>query len=90
MVVERRGLREKPPGLLEAGWSRVIGRTRIYKGFAKVQSCQEDGVCDLQFQKRDGPAVFKAFDRGTADPVYRWTTDGVWIRDARTLPEPPS
>jgi hypothetical protein len=88
LVLERRTLRDKPPGLLEPGWSRTVGRTRIYKGFAKVQSCQEEGVCELQLQKRDCPAIFKAFARGTADPVYRWTTDGVWIRDVEALPDP--
>ncbi|HKX62317.1 MAG TPA: small ribosomal subunit Rsm22 family protein [Verrucomicrobiae bacterium] len=86
LVLERRGLRESPPGLLDPGWSRTLGRTRLYKGYAKVQSCQESGVCDLQLQKRDCPAVFKAFDRADADPVYRWTTEGVWIRDAEKLP----
>jgi hypothetical protein len=68
-----------------AGCSRVIGQARIYKGFAKIQSCQADGVRDLELQKRDCPEVFKAFAHGTASPVYRWTMDGRWIRQAENV-----
>lgn len=85
LVLERKGLRDPIPGLLPDGCSRVIGRARLYKGFAKIQSCQEDGVRDLELQKRDCPDVFKAFSNDRARPVYRWRTDGRWIREAGTL-----
>lgn len=57
LVLERTGLR--PAETRFAGWSRVIGVPRVYKGFAKVLGCGAEGVRDLTLQKRDAPAVFK-------------------------------
>lgn len=57
LVLERKGLR--PGEERFAGWSRVVGAPRVYKGFAKLFSCQADGVRDLTLQKRDAPEVFK-------------------------------
>ncbi len=54
---ERKGLRPAAEKL--AGWSRVVGAPRVYKGFARLFSCQADGVRDLTLQKRDAPEVFK-------------------------------
>jgi len=72
LVLERRGLRKLVPGTLPGGWSRVIGAPRVYKGFAKVLSCQEAGVRELELQKRDVPAVFKAFKEREAEALYRF------------------
>lgn len=57
LVLERKGLR--PADDRFSGWSRVVGAPRVYKGFAKLFSCQAEGVRDLTLQKRDAPAVFK-------------------------------
>ncbi len=57
LALERKGLRTAVEKF--AGWSRVVGAPRVYKGFAKLFSCQADGVRDLTLQKRDAPAVFK-------------------------------
>jgi ribosomal protein RSM22 (predicted rRNA methylase) len=76
LVLERRGLREPAPGLLPGGWSRVIGAPRVYKGFAKVLSCQEANVRELELQKRDAPAVFKAFKNRKAEAVYHFEMEG--------------
>ena len=76
LVLERRGLREPATGLLPAGWSRVLGEPRVYKGFAKVLSCQADGVRELELQKRDAPAVFKAMKSGEAPDFLRGRNDG--------------
>ena len=57
LVLERKGLRSAEEKF--AGWSRVVGAPRVYKGFAKVFTCQADGVCDLTLQKRDAPELFK-------------------------------
>jgi len=57
LALERKGLR--PAEEKFAGWSRVVGAARVYKGFAKLFSCQADGVRDLTLQKRDAPEVFK-------------------------------
>jgi hypothetical protein len=62
--------------MLPEGWSRVLGGTRVYKGYAKVLGCQEDGVRDLILQKRDAPELFKALKAGRADPLHRWEREG--------------
>lgn len=85
LVLERRGLRDPAPGRLPGGWSRVIGAARVYKGFAKVLSCQEDGVRELELQKRDAPAVFKAFKNREAEAVYRFGIDGDRVTSAQSL-----
>ena len=71
LVLERKGLREPAPGLLPEGFSRIIGAPRFYKGYAKIFSCQADGVRDLRLQKRDAPELFKALQRREAG-LYRW------------------
>jgi SAM-dependent methyltransferase len=57
LVLERKGLR--PSANKFPGWVRVVGTPRVYKGFAKLFTCQADGVRDLTLQKRDAPEVFK-------------------------------
>ena len=76
LVLERRGLREPVRGLLPEGWSRVLGEPRLYKGFAKVLSCQSDGVRELELQKRDAPEVFKAMKSGQGPALLRGEDDG--------------
>jgi SAM-dependent methyltransferase len=66
---------ERPRATLPtpAGYSRIIGEPREAKGFARVLSCQAQGVADLVLQKRDAPELFKTMRKGTFAPVYRWT-----------------
>jgi hypothetical protein len=58
-----------------AGYSRVIGEPREAKGFARVLSCQAEGVAEFVLQKRDAPEIFRAIRKGTLEPVYRWTLE---------------
>ena len=85
LVLERRGLREPMPGTLPDGWSHVLGVPRVYKGFAKVLSCQEAGVRELELQKRDAPDVFKAFKNREAEAVYRFQIEGDRVTSAQSL-----
>ena len=80
LVLERRGLREPVPGLTSADWSRVLGEPRVYKGFAKVLTCQIDGVRELELQKRDAPELFKAMKQGESKKLHRWTTSDKRIK----------
>jgi ribosomal protein RSM22 (predicted rRNA methylase) len=64
----------------EPEMSRVIGRPRHYKGFAKVLSCQSDGVRELVIQKRDAPELFKEMKKDPGS-LYQWRRDGEKIRD---------
>jgi hypothetical protein len=73
LVLERKGLRDPVPGLLPDGWSRIIGEPRLYKGYAKIFSCQADGVRDLTLQKRDARAFFAMMKRGDQRGYHRWS-----------------
>ncbi len=76
LVLERKGVRDPVPGLLPAGFSRVIGEPRLHKGFAKVFSCQEQGVRDVELPKRVAPELLKGFERATGPRVCRWELNG--------------
>lgn len=62
LVLERRSPEQKPPSF--AGWSRIIGEPRLYKGFAKVLDCSAVGVRELGVQQRDNPDLFRAIKKG--------------------------
>lgn len=83
LVLERRGLRENAPGLLPSGWSRVLGEPRVYKGFARVLTCQAGGVRDLELQKRDAPGTFKAMKSGDGPLLFQGEDDGKRIHSIR-------
>lgn len=74
LALERRS---KGPGVGgDTGLARVIGEPRVYKGFAKVLSCDDTGVRELTLQKRDAPVLFKQLKRPAGALVYRWTREG--------------
>jgi hypothetical protein len=85
LVLERKGLRDLGPGLLRDGWSHLVGEPRVYKGFARVLSCQADGVRELELQKRDAPGVFKAMKSGEPELIYAWTVAGDRIAAVESL-----
>ena len=74
-MLERKGLREPVPGILPEGWSRMLGEPRVYKGFAKILSCQADGVRELELQKRAAPEVFKAMKSAHSPAFLRGEQD---------------
>lgn len=47
-----------------AGLHRLIGRPRQSTGISKLLTCSENGVDDLELQKRDVPSLWKALDKG--------------------------
>lgn len=59
-----------------AGLSRVIGEPRVYKGFARVLSCDGTGVAELMAQKRDDPGLFKRLKRPEGPLLFRWRRAG--------------
>jgi ribosomal protein RSM22 (predicted rRNA methylase) len=67
------------------GWSRVIGEPRESKGYARILSCQAEGVAEFILQKRDAPELFKAAGKGKLASVYRWTTKGEKILTGEPL-----
>ncbi len=70
------------------GLARVIGAPRLYKGFAKVLSCDAVGVTELTLQKREAPALFKQFKRPVSALIYRWRREGDRIRGGELLAGP--
>jgi hypothetical protein len=75
LVLDRRAAIESE----EPEPSRLIGRARYYKGFAKVLSCQTDGVRELRLSKRDAPELFKDMKKSPGS-LYRWEREGEKIR----------
>ncbi|HZJ15884.1 MAG TPA: small ribosomal subunit Rsm22 family protein [Chthoniobacteraceae bacterium] len=73
------------PSMQTAGFSRVIGRPREAKGYARVLSCQAEGVAEFVLQKRDAPDLFRAFHKGTAESTYRWQIENGRIVEAEPL-----
>jgi hypothetical protein len=73
LVMERKGPRDPIPGLLPDGWSRIIGEPRFYKGYAKIFSCQTDGVRDVMLQKRDAREFFAMMKHGDQQGYHRWS-----------------
>ena len=56
-----------------AGYSRIIGEPRHYKGYAKIFNCDAGGVNELMLQKRDAPELFKALKHASAPALHHWT-----------------
>ncbi len=46
---------------------RVLGRARVYKGYALAYVCRESGVSEEKFMSRDDKAFVKELDRGAFD-----------------------
>lgn len=70
LVLDRRAVPTEPAAPL----CRIIGEPRMYKGYAKIFTCEAAGVSELMLQKRDDPALFKRLQRAGAGPeLHRWT-----------------
>jgi hypothetical protein len=61
------------------GLSRVIGRPEHFKPFARLLSCDAEGLAELTVMRRDHAALYKELDRTKRPLVYRWTRDGCRI-----------
>ncbi|MFN3427288.1 MAG: small ribosomal subunit Rsm22 family protein [Candidatus Thermochlorobacter sp.] len=49
--------------------SRLIGGTRLYKGYAAVLACSEQGVAEYRLSKRHFPQVYRQMKNGEADTL---------------------
>ena len=72
LALERRAAGAGPAD----GTARILGAPRVYKGYAKVLSCDAGGVAELTLQKRAAPALFKELKRPAGPLLYRWRRDG--------------
>ncbi len=55
----------------DAGWTRAIGRPRVYKGYAKILGCSREDVAELPLQERDGKEFFRALKKGRGPTLLR-------------------
>ena len=55
LILQRRG----PTEAVGQEHARVLGRPRMYKGYAKVLACRESGIEELTVKKKDDTAAFK-------------------------------
>jgi SAM-dependent methyltransferase len=60
----------------EAGWSRVLGSPRRYKGYSRVFSCDAGGVRDLRLARRTHSRVLDRMEEPGGPRLYRWQTEG--------------
>ncbi|WP_438483210.1 small ribosomal subunit Rsm22 family protein [Oleiharenicola lentus] len=67
LVVDRRPVNQA------AGYSRIIGEARHYKGYAKIFNCDASGLTELMMQKRDAPELFKALKHSAGPELHQWT-----------------
>lgn len=67
LVLDRR------PPAESAGYSRIIGSPRHYKGYAKLYNCDAAGVTDLMLQKRDAPELFKSLKHASETVLQKWS-----------------
>ena len=80
LVLERR-----PPAPAD-DWTRIIGRPRVYKGYAKVLDCSREDVADLPIQERDHKELFRALKKDkcpTLLRVRRGTKDWWTVEETR-------
>jgi ribosomal protein RSM22 (predicted rRNA methylase) len=76
----------------DPGWSRVIGEPREAKGYARVLSCQAEGLAEYILQKRDVPGLFRAARKGELGPLHRWQVEHgkiVGVSEPAISPLPP-
>lgn len=64
---------DRRPVSMPAGYSRIIGQPRHYKGYAKLYNCDASGVTDLMLQRRDAPELFKALKHAHEIDLQKWT-----------------
>ena len=55
--------------------SRVIGRARYYKGYAKALCCQSDGLRELTLAKRAAPELLNNMKKNPGS-LYQWDRNG--------------
>lgn len=54
--------------------SRIIGRPRQFKGYARMLSCGLNGLVDYELQKRDDKSLWKSLKKGKDGSLYNWTS----------------
>ncbi len=74
LVMDRRPVAPVAP--VPDGRVRVLGKPRMYKGYALLQGCDASGVYEKRLMKRVDPPFFRALDKNRTGTVQRWETKG--------------
>lgn len=80
LALDRRATGDPLPGA-----ARILGEPRLYKGYAKVFSCDSAGVSELTLQQRADKALFKDLKRARGPQIFRWTREGDRISAAQRV-----
>lgn len=65
-------LDRRPPGEL-IGTNRIIGEPRTSSGLMRILRCHATGVQEVELQRRDSPALWKAIIKGGHADPFAWT-----------------
>jgi hypothetical protein len=57
---------------LPAGTARLIGRPEHFKPYARMLSCDAEGVVELTLPRRTLPELYKHLERNRGPLLYRW------------------
>jgi ribosomal protein RSM22 (predicted rRNA methylase) len=67
-----------------AGNVRLIGASRLHKGYALVLGCDADGVADRRVTQRKLPAVYRQARKGELATRQWWRCDGTEVVEIKT------
>lgn len=80
LVLDRR-----PVTSLPAGATRILGRPRVYKGFARLLGCAAEGVHERELPKSALPETFRQLKKEALDPLQLLRSEGDRIAEATPL-----
>ena len=67
LVLDRRPIQPLPPKTM-----RIIGRPRVFKGYALLFGCNESALGDRKLAKKNLPQEYKALKSKYFDTLFRW------------------
>ena len=74
LVLDRRPMTPQPPPA-----TRVIGRPRVYKGYALLLGCCAEGLCERRLTKRRMPDKFRELKKERSPSLQIWECAGAEI-----------
>ncbi|BET65290.1 hypothetical protein ASA1KI_02080 [Opitutales bacterium ASA1] len=64
---------DRRPAPFAAGLHRILGRPRESTGVMRLLRCRSGDVSEVQLQKRDSRALWKAMEKGRHGGLHAWT-----------------
>jgi hypothetical protein len=72
LVLDRRAPQPRAPDLM-----RMIGEPRDGTGMMRILRCSQNGVAEVELQKRQAPALWRTLVKGRHGGLFRWSeSDG--------------